>query len=302
MGMITELLDSIYAADEDTEELYGIFRIIDDYDIPIIRFYLYPGAGLVRQRVNLIGTEFNEVSELSYPPLLCVTKYERANVPYQPMFYACSFPRGYNDETHPPRVIALQETSSFYKDIPASGIERSTVSRWEVVKKIELIALPFLADYNMPNSDIMTIKNEWSQAIEDSTVSKEGRELVEYMAREIGKDFSSNVEYFKIANFANYLLNVNEKTKNADGIIYPSVPAGGAGYNVAIKPAVVDEKIEFVGAGLCHLLKRGEHSYLHIMKQSVSVENGVITYEDKDMNDAEIKMCQSYADGLTFRN
>lgn len=302
MGKITELLDAINVTDEDTEELYGVFRLVDDYDIPIIRCDLYPGAGLVRQRVNLIGTEFSEVSELGYPPLLCVKNYERANVPYQPMFYACSFPRGYNDETHPPRVIALQETSSFYKDIPASGIERSTVSRWEVVKQIELVALPFLADYNMPNSDIQTIKDEWNNAIGDSTVNQEGRELVEYMAKEIGKDFDSNVGYFKIANFVNYLLNVNEKTKNTDGIIYPSVPAGGAGFNVAIKPTVVDEKIRFVGAGLCHLLKRGEHSYLHVMKQSVSVDNGVITYEDKDMNDAEIKMYHSYAEGLTFRN
>lgn len=302
MGRITELLDAINSADENTEELYGIFRLVDDYDIPIIRFYLYPGAGLVRQRVNLIGTEFNEVSELSYPPMLCVTKYERANVPFQPMFYACSFPRGYNDETHPPRVIALQETSRFFKDKTASGIERSTVSRWEVVKEIELVALPFLADYKMPNSDILKIKNEWNNAIRDGSVNQEGREHVEYMAREIGKDFSNNVGYFKIANFVNYLLNVNEKTKNADGIIYPSVPASGAGFNVAIKPKVVDEKIMFVGAGLCHLLKRGEHSYIHIMKQSVSVEKGVITYEDRYMNDAEIKMYQSYAEGLVMIN
>ena len=302
MGRITELLDAINAADENTEELYSIFRIVDDYDIPIIRFYLYLGAGLVRQRLNLIRTEFNEVSELSYPPLLCVTKYERANVPFQPMFYACSFPRGYNDETHPPRVIALQETSSFYKDRPASGIERCTVSRWEVVEKIELVALPFLADYNMPNSDIQTIKDEWNNAIGDSSANLEGRELVEYMAKEIGKDFSSNVEYFKISNFVNYLLNVNKKTKNADGIIYPSVPAGGAGFNVAIRPSVADEKIKFVGAGLCHLLKRGEQSYLHVMKQSVSVENGVITYENKNMNDAEKNMYYSYAEGLVMRN
>ena len=154
----------------------------------------------------------------------------------------------------------------------------------------------------MPNSDIQTIKDEWNNAIGDSTVNQEGRELVEYMAKEIGKDFDSNAGYFKIANFVNYLLNVNEKTKNADGVIYPSVPAGGAGFNVAIRPSVVDEKIKFVGAGLCHLLKRGEHSYLHVMKQSASVENGVITYEDKDMYDAEIQMYQTYAEGLSFRN
>ena len=47
MGKITELLDAINTADENTEELYKIFRLVDHYDIPIIRFYLYPGAGLV---------------------------------------------------------------------------------------------------------------------------------------------------------------------------------------------------------------------------------------------------------------
>ena len=30
MGRITELLDTINTADENTEELYGIFRMVDD--------------------------------------------------------------------------------------------------------------------------------------------------------------------------------------------------------------------------------------------------------------------------------
>lgn len=45
------------------------------------------------------------------------------------------------------------------------------------------------------------------------------------------------------------------KTKDSDGIIYPSVPAQGGGFNVAIKPNAADTKIRFVGASLCHLLK-----------------------------------------------
>lgn len=303
MGKITELLDAINVVDENTEELYEIFRMVEDFDFPVIRFDIYSGSGLIRQRVNKKGEEYDKISELNYPPLNCVIGYERANVPYQPMFYACSFPSDYNDaNTPPPRVVSLQETSSFFRDKAASGIERSTVSRWEVVTDLKLVALPFLADYSMACKDIMTIKEEWNKAVEDNTLNQEGLELVEYMAREIGKTFTSNVEYFKIANFVNYLLNVNEKTKDADGIIYPSVPAAGSGFNVAIKPSVVDKKIRFVRAGLCHLLKKGEQSYLHVMKQSVSVENGVITYEDKNMNDEEKKMYQSYAEGLVMRN
>ena len=63
-------------------------------------------------------------------------------------------------------------------------------------------------------------------------------ELIQYMSNEISKDFASDHEYMIIANFVNYLLNVNMKTKDSDGIIYPSVPAQGNGFNVAIKPNV----------------------------------------------------------------
>jgi len=303
MGKITDMLDAINVADENTEELYEIFRMVTDFDYLVIRFDIYSGSGMIRQRVNKKGEDFEKVSELSYPPFDCVTGYERANVPYQPMFYACSFPTDYNDEnTPPPRVVSLQETSSFFRDKVASGIERSTVSRWEVIKDLELVALPFLADYTMACKDIKTIKDDWNEAVKTNTLNQDGLELVEYMAREIGKTFESNVEYFKIANFVNYLLNVNEKTKAVDGIIYPSVPAAGSGFNVAIKPSVVDEKIIFVGASLSHLLKKGEQSYLHVVNKSISVDDGHIIYQDNVMSDEEKKMYNSYAEGLEMRN
>ena len=302
MGRITDLLNAIDVTKENTEELYGIFRTIDDYNLPVIRFYLYPGSGLIRQRVNEKGKIFNLISELNYPPAYCITKYERANLPYQPMFYACSFPGDYDDEKNPPpRVISLQETSSFFKDTKSSGIERCTVSRWEVIKDIELIAMPFLADYKMPCAVIQQIKDAWNQGLREIKVNADGRELVEYMANEIGKDFKTNVEYFKIANFVNYLLNVNEKTKKADGVIYPSVPAGGAGFNVAIRSAA-DEKIKFIGASLCHLLKKEDKSYLCVMNDTESIEDGVVTYKDKVIEEAEKKMYQAYVVGLSFIN
>lgn len=303
MVRITDLLDVIDVIKENTEELYGIFREVNDYDLPVIRFYLSPGAGLIRQRVNKKGQDFDKVSELSYPPADCITRYERANLPFQPMFYACSFPKNYDDgRTPPPRVVSLLETSSFFRDKTASGIERSTVSRWELTKEVELVAMPFLADYSMECDVIRDIKGAWNQALQDTNVNPDGLELIEYMANEIGRTFKSNVEYFKIANFVNYLLNVNNKTKGVDGIIYPSVPAAGAGFNVALRPSVVDEKVEFIGASLCHLLKKADDSYLHVLNRSVSVENGIITYEEMAMNSAEKEMYERYAEGLKFRN
>ena len=303
MGKITDLLNAVNVYEENTDELYGIFRLVNDYDIPIVRFILYPGAGLIRQRVNKNGEEYTHISDLSYPPTYCLTGYGRANVPYQPMFYACSFPNDYYDNNvPPPRVVALQETSSFFRDKNKSGIERYTVSRWEVVKEIELVALPFLADYKMACNDIMNMKKEWTQALESTLISPDGKELIEYMANEIGQPFDNNVGYFKISNFVNYLLNINKKTKKADGIIYPSVPAAGSGFNVAIKPTVVDEKIKFVGASLCHLLKRSDKSYISVMNETESISDGTITYKQKILENGEWEVYNSYAKGLSFRN
>ena len=52
------------------------------------------------------------------------------------------------------------------------------------------------------------------------------------MSNEIAKNITNNKDYFKIANFVNYLLYINIRTKDSDGIIFPSVAAEGQGFNV----------------------------------------------------------------------
>lgn len=303
MGRIAALLDEIDVTKENTDELYQVFRLVPDFELPIIRFYLYKGASLIRQRVNNKGEEFFYVSDLSYPPAYCLTGYERANVPYQPMFYASCFPgANYADNDPPPRVVALMESSPFYKDKKAWGIERSTVSRWDLKVDLELVAMPFNAYYGRACHLISKIKKKWDEEIGKFDNNPDGLELIMYMSKEIGQEFQSNVEYFKIANFVNYLLNINEKTKGVDGIIYPSVPGAGAGFNVALKPIAADTKIQFVGASLCHLLKRGEKAYQSVMNYTKSVNNGIITYEDKNEDPQEKAVYQSYAEGLRFTN
>ena len=58
MGKITELLDSITTSDENgLRQLYDVFRSIPDKELPIIRFTLYEGSSLIRQRINKKGKE-----------------------------------------------------------------------------------------------------------------------------------------------------------------------------------------------------------------------------------------------------
>lgn len=303
MERISDLLDSIDVAKENTVELYKIFRSVQDYDIPILRFFLYKGSKLIRQRVNNKGEDFTKISDLRYPPAYCIKGYERANLPFQPMFYACCFPGEYgSDDVPPPRVVALMETSSFYRDTSASGIERSTVSRWDLTQDLELVAMPFTAEYSRACKLINDIKNGWNQEISKYDVNPDGLELIMYMASEIGKNFSTNVEYFKIANFVNYLLNINVKTRNVDGIIYPSVPGAGAGFNVAIKPESFKKKVEFVGASKCYLAKKKDKAYQIVVNHTALVKDGVITYEDKEIDPREYVVYSQYAEGNNFIN
>lgn len=218
------------------------------------------------------------------------------------MFYACSFPSEKNDETPLPRIVSLMETSSFFKDKNSLGIERSTVSRWELSENLNLIALPFSNSYQRPCRDVLDIIANWENIISDANVNNDGLELILYMAQEIAKDFATDNGYVKIANFVNYLLHINSKTKYADGIIYPSVPAGGGGFNVAIKPEIVDRKIKFSGASLCYLLKQRDKSYVHIIKDSLVNEDGTLTFYIRKQDKDAIAMYDKYARGLSFVN
>lgn len=298
--MIVETLDSIVSEDQ-IEELYDVFRSIKDYEIPIVRYTIYQGSSLIRQRINQPGKNFSHVSELSYPPII-VTPMERANLPGHPMFYACSFPSEINEYAPIPRVIALEETSSFMRDKTKLGIERATVSRWSVIKPIELIALPYMGTYERACPDLLQIKKEWIDAINKCVVPRDALELVHYMAKEISKDFTKKEQYFKIANFIYYLLNINKKTKDADGIIYPSVPAQGAGFNVAIKPDVVDSRIEFSKASICHLIKNGMQMSVVSTSDAEVDQFGNMTFVDRVFSKEEECFYKEKSKGLLFVN
>lgn len=299
---IRQELDRITTPDQiGIRELYNVFLSVSDFEIPIVRYSISPGASLIRQRVNQKNESFKNIDELYYPPS-SVTPMERANLPGNPMFYACSFPSEITDQSPIPRIIALEETSSFMRDTTQSGIERATVSRWDVIAQIALIALPYIGTYSRACPDLLRVKEEWKKAIGQGVVSHNALELVNYMAEEISKDFSDRNQYFKIANFVHYLLRINQKTRDADGIIYPSVPAQGAGFNVAIKPESADAKICFSNASECHLLKKGMKMTVIPVSDAIVDEYGRIAFKDRDFTSEDRAYYFDNSIGLRFVN
>ena len=292
---IANKLDRIITSEENDQELYSIFNSIDEMSLPIIRFYIEKGAYVIRQRINPMGKDFSQVYELSYPPVECCKDYGRANLPGHSMFYCCSFA---TDENAPePRYTTLLETSSFMWEKESKGIERATCSRWDVIEKLNLIALPFSENYERTFYDIVQIQEEWKKEVHKVDVNKEALELVEYMSNEIAKQVDKNIDYFKIANFIFYLLYINKKTRESDGIIYPSVAAGGEGFNLVLKPEAVDQKLRFYAASLCYLIKNGMQAELRVVNHAIGkAEDGSLIFTPQDDFDKQI------CEGLEFIN
>lgn len=295
MENIITKLERIISTEDNVVDLYAIFNSIDDFSYPIIRYYIEAGSFVLRQRINPDGEDIFQISELSYPPVLSCKGYGRANLPYHPMFYCCSFS---SDSDAPiPRYITLLETSKFIKDTESIGIERATCSRWDVIKRLDLLALPFSNKYERSTADIEQIKTAWEKERNNAEINKDALQLIEYMSDEIAKNITDNKEYFKIANFVNYLLYNNKKTKNSDGIIFPSVAASGEGFNVVLKPESVDVKLKFGGASLCYLVKDGMKADLVVVNHSIGQnEDGTLIYEkEKDFDEKKYN-------GITFIN
>lgn len=277
---IIEKLDKVPSSEDSIEELYTIFNSLKNYALPLIKVNIEPGAFIIRQRINEEGAEFSYIHELSYPPTQ-FTKYGRANIPYHPMFYGCTF--GMEQTNVEPRILTLLETSEFAQDTDTIGIQRSTCSRWNVIDSLQLLALPFSNSYSSPIDEIKQIQDEWNKEIGKVNINKKALDITIYMSKEIAKKAIADSDYFKIAHFVYFLLYLNENTKDYDGIIFPSVAANGDGYNVAIKPEVVDKKLQFDVAALCYLVKNKEKEHLDIISLSTEHdEYGYLSFKKED--------------------
>lgn len=301
MSGVKEILDSIDPTEENVEVLYKTFNEIFEHGLPVIRMIFPAGTSFLRQRINEKGKRFTQISELSYPPADKTTQYGRANIPYNPMFYCCTFRKG-KDIMPAPRYVALLETSEFAKDQESVGIERATCSKWISCSDLTLISLPFSDTYKRPCEDIKLINKTWQEYTEQNNISAESLELLEYMSCEIAKRFDNSQEYFKVAHFVYYLMRIHPVTKVADGMIYPSVPAEGEGFNVVLKPEVVDRYLMFDNASLCYMAKNKMQMKVMTVNHA-RVDDGKIEYIDDIKNiEAAQEWFDKIASGLEFRN
>lgn len=183
----------------------------------------------------------------------------RANREKQSVFYGCIHDvLDYSHVEPVPRIVNVEESSSFYRDTSASGIEVITFSGWIPSRDLRLLCIPSFGQLENPCRLSCVLDDMWSTAKRE--ISDEVQDYVGMISHLFTcEDDGSGSIYRLTSEFSNYVLSSHNEI---DGVLYPSVRSQGQGLNVAIKGDVVDESIDLRDIIICHLLKNTDKAYL----------------------------------------
>ena len=220
------------------------------------------------------GCGYTNKSDLSYKPQKYNNKCQRASTPNNTMFYGTIAKDGCPiDET---RLIAASECSSLLRGgINTSGIEKITFGRWQVIKDIDLVSVvhkDIFADVEN-NALLKELHIGYEEFIKKFPDIEEKNNLIaKFFAEEYSKEnITNDYDYFLSAVFSEFVA----YDLGYDGVMYPSVQVGGQiGFNVAIKPDAVDNKMRLDIIGESTLYKNKDKS-INITDKISSMETWI---------------------------
>lgn len=237
--------------------------------IPIIIYRFEENELFFRTRVNKVG-DFLKIKDLSYPEPQFIKSYARVNKPLQQLFY-CS-------ENRPTSYIELLNNEKCNV-----GDEISlTIACWQLVEPLDVVLV-----FNPSNPRTSSYYKKHGIGYDDF-ISKIGETLKDGTNR-LFQFIGSNFEESAIENEDIYMLtcaysNLVFTKENVEGIIYPSVPFGGEGFNVAFFPKVVDEnrlRIIDVMKNVMKVELTEDKHYKFVQQSSIK---GIIDYASGTIN------------------
>ena len=191
-----------------------------------------------------------------------VYDYQRASIPHESVFYGAVGDRGPEDGD----LIAMLETSKLHREGKPIGKEEIYVSRWIVTHDIDMaiICHPKVFSDTTPQAAVKDMQENYQRRLpyypnQDLIPDFDG--LVEFVSSQFAKKVKDgdNHQYMISAYFAHNTLETDA------GIIYPSVQVNGRlGYNVALRPDIVDSHLDFIGAEKHILYKAKEYMQVPI--------------------------------------
>lgn len=214
-------------------------------------------------------------------PQELVKDFQRASIPHNSVFYGAVGDRNPDDGD----FIAMLETSKLHRNSLAKGKEEIYVSRWRVTKDINsaLICHPNVYVDSNPKSFVNEMQRNYLRQLPDYPSEPDFiptfDRVVEFVAKQFAKKVpeGENSQYMISAFFAHFTL------REDDGIVYPSVQVqGNLGYNVALRPDVVDTHLEFIGAEK-HILYKA-NQYMQVPANKYPDERLAASLEIKNLD------------------
>jgi hypothetical protein len=241
--------------------------------LPIILFKYPKGNFLFRSRLNDGSSIFYSKSEISAPHERFVSNYSRANKPRQVLFY-CSEDR---PTSYFEQIEHLAENASFGDEI------QITIGRWLLNEDLQLglVFNPLAPRTNKYSKH----HGEAFDSIIDSmpeTQRKGTIKFFEFIGKEYSKQSSGNASAYKITcAYSNIVFGYEQ----CDGIIYPSVPGGGEGFNVVLKKEVSKNNILHledarIDKFVTRVQKNGKHNFVN----TESTQASEIKYDSIEWN------------------
>lgn len=246
-----------------------LFELSRIEQLPIIIYRLEANDVFFRTRINN-GENFETFADLSYPDEKYVSAYARANKPLQQMFY-CS-------ENRPTSYIELLAN---LKGNVGDEITL-TIGCWQLVEPIDVV-LVFDPSKNRDNEYNQRHGAGYDSFIEQTQEEyREGtKRLFEFIGSYFGKEAHADKHTYMLTTAYSNLVFTHDKV---EGIIYPSVPFGGNGFNIAFFSKVMDDSRLRLLTIMKNVMQIGltEDGNFNFIEQSAT--NGVIDYANRTIS------------------
>ena len=272
-----EIINKLKQLDLKTYPYFEIKELIRDMGMMCFMVMtLHTGKLITRAR---LGHNFTKASDLSYKPQVLNNTCQRASTPNSTMFYGCIV-RG-DFDLKDTRYIAACESSQIIRNRndESETLEYITFGQWEVIKDINLIAVIHKDCFKEANNSLLKELNDAYETFIKlhPTLDSDIDAATDFLAKEFSKKNVDNKDY-------NYLISsvfteVVISDHDYDGVMYPSVQAeGNYGFNVAIKPKSVDEKMKLNKILESKIIKKGKSIDIINMREGIVLEDSTISY------------------------
>lgn len=239
------------------DDLFDIYSRLGK--IGVIESKFGPGKSIIRGRINE-NCSFENVADLSYKPQELNKTYQRASTPNKTMFYGAIRPeKNLESEITHPYVIIAWEISPFLRDENSIGEQKITFGRWEIINEIKVAAIIFEKEF-LGRTALSTELNDGFDRflIQNPGLMESTKNWNNFIASEFSRiDIRSEYEYLISSTYTEFLLQ-----KGFDGVLYPSVRADGRGFNIALKPEVIEKALRLSIVAECTIYKFKKQSVM----------------------------------------